>query len=976
MTSTEEIQPIVPKVIGEVFNCPFCSASFASQKELDNHIAMEHPTGEAIEKPKVELPPRDQLDIGEPKRGIYLVSPHGKLIAEGRKTMVVKSKKFDIGYEPLYLLEDKVCWGKIILSDPREISSTEFEKDRPKHFVTDEEAFKRWGWKKDEPLYAYDVKQKEIYSRPKPVSIPKGIQTFVDSSNIKFLEGKSMTSSELEYFHAFAHGHKMQELHDWLVDIYNIRQLPHIGVDYLDRSLELLIQDWRSYDPMKLIETDRGKKVVADDHRIVHAWYSDLKRGKKLMSPQFKNIGLEEQKKIVRNLHAKILEAFNKLDWKHESPLSSGTLDPSKIEQKDLEEVDDLYCNDLSDEEVKILDSRLHKLYNEIGKVTEPLQNAHIFCWKEMRQRDIPHDVDDPLTDASALEVVEYPTPRGFASKDSSVTVKDVLSCFPDKIILHDPPIQVHLVGHVVNEGSIPEGHDIDILFKQAFPDKRIINAFRKAVASKNPEIANRLHFVFDPNGPQIGFYIPVFKLSYSKVSPEEMIQHHPFEYLAKEKEVKLGVPFRNLKANSGLHKFEFFDPQELWTEWAASRIERGIVFEKKYDGMRFQVHKEGDTVKIITEDRQRDRADIFKKSVAELVSKVKGNVIFDSEMVEYNCRGKEVKDKEQICEALPREQMIPWVTTTKREMDDSGIVFHIHDCLWYGDKPLNNLPYIERLANRDKALPDGLEHWRRVPYWIATNQKEFETDMQKARTIPGSEGSMLKEKDSIYELDGRTTAWAKIKNLKEIDVMVWDVIPKKSSKTGAVLPGQFMYDCVFAIPSSLKDKVKDPLEYQGKTYVMIGRSYSSNTKCQKGDIILVRPVRVAEFKTKDEKLFWTWMFPLVGGKKPKKKEPDGLETIRKLVAMGTKVLSAEPFVLKLPICPVWDDSNTCPLKDRFARPMDNLTGEKEEYLKFPIACTLAFTHKCRYVKPYYYGEKDTDMLTIVDEDEDMEDIA
>ena len=633
-------------------------------------------------------------------------------------------------------------------------------------------------------------------------------------------------------------------------------------------------------------------------------------------------------------------------------------IDPNLINRKDLEQVDDVFCKKLSDKDLVALDRRLHAIYREIGKVTEPLSNAHIFAWSEMVHRNIQHTIDDPLTEATVRSVVEYPTPRGFASKDENdkpeLPVLRILNAFPEQIVLVDPPAHIHVCGSCVNKDISYPGHDIDLLIKQAYPDKRLIEALTSALREKDPEVANRIHWVFDPNGPQVGFSIPIYRLAYVRVPPNEWGKHSPWEYLS---EAKVGSPIRALKTGTGFNKYEFFEPEPLWNNWAASKIDKGIVMQKKYDGMRFQIHRKGDKVWCFTEDRQRDRANIFKKSIKELLDNIKSdNFILDSEMVWYNCKNKEVKDKEDLCEPRPREEMIPWITSTKMEMDDQDIVFHIHDCMIYDGEDYTQKPYTERLTAVGKILSKSLAHWKAVPGFEAKNKREFDRVLSKVRRLRGSEGAMLKVSDSIYKLTGRTTDWAKIKNVKEIDVMVWEVIAKKDSKTGRVIPGQYMYDSVISVPCSMKDKIKEDgfKEWKGKCYYRIGRTYSSAIRCEKGDILAVRPIRVAEFEEKG-KLYWTWMFPTVKAKNPVKKEPDGLDVVKKLIAAGTAPLtSLSEEVINLPICPFFEDASLCPLKNRFAGPVDQLSIKKM-HLRFPVACSLAYYWKCRYVKPYYY---------------------
>lgn len=637
-------------------------------------------------------------------------------------------------------------------------------------------------------------------------------------------------------------------------------------------------------------------------------------------------------------------------------------INPALIQRKDLEEIDDVFCKQLTDKQLSALDERLHKIYKEINRVTEPLHNAHVFVWKEMKSRRIPHEIEDPLTDKTALEVVEYPTPRGIASQDLKnsetkgvITLERALKAFPERIFIYDPPQHIHLVGRIVNKGEIPYDHDIDLLFKQSYRDERLIKEILKTLRAKDPEIAKRIHFVFDPHGPQIGHSIPLYRIAYKKLGGNELVKHSPWEYLRAK--VKVGTPVRSLKAQTGFKKFEFFEVIDLWNLWAADKVNKGIIIQKKYDGMRLHIHKQGNKVKIITEDRQRDRASFFKKSVQELVSKVKADgFILDTEMVEYNCRGKKVKDKEFICDQLPREEMIPWVVA-KKEMDDENIVFHVHDCMAFNNQDITEKGYQERYDLAKKIIGNKLEHFRMVPSFSANSKVSFERILSKIRRLKGSEGAMLKVKDSPYKLTGRTSEWAKIKNVKEIDVMVWEVIHKKT-KEGKIISGQYLYIAVFRIPETMKGQMreKDLVEWKGKTYAKIGKTYGTSVKCNKGDIITVKPIRVAQFTTKDKKFYFTWMFPWFGNKHPTKTEPDGIETVKRLAKIGTAPLTTlSDEIIILERCKFYLDDRICPMKPRFAHPTDRLS-RKKMFLRFPIACPFADYFRCRYVKPYYYG--------------------
>ena len=927
----EGVQIIPGKVREEV--CPVCSEIFASLRALLNHIKREHPQEYTYWK---EV-------LSEPRRGIHLVTPHARWIWEGKKTAFVKSREYRIlPGGRFYLLGENKCFGVIEVGEGKKINLDEFRELYPAHQITEEmreQWSKKYGGWKTGPLFFYPVKLVEKYGVPLDVELPKGPQMFIDKKNIIF---KTQIQEESLQFR------------------------------------EELIPFWKTYNPVKLITTERGRKALAQDHLIVHAWMNRLKKGQAMKSEQFRKYSLEEQKGIVKMLHEKIADTFKKLGWKHSTPLSGELpVDPAKVEVKDLEGVNDQYIAELTDKQLILLYNRLHWLYHNILKrVTEPLLNAHIFVLRSLNSRNLSYEkIEDRLQIITERIVTEYPTPKGFASAEVNpgiildelsreVSLAEVIDKFPDLIVLEEDPIHVFLCGGLVNRGKALPKHDIDILFKQSFPDPRIVHQFVNDLSTQDKELARRLHFVWDPHGPTIGHSAGIYRLAFKKLPFEEIRKSSPSDYLAGGGQaIQVMKPYRMLKPKSGFHKAEFFDVQEFWDKWAAAVIDRGLLIQKKYDGMRFQVHVKGNEIKIITEDKLRDRAVMFPKCIRELLDKKTAeSFVLDAEMVEYNCFSKDIRDKEEFCEALKREQMIPWIAVTKRVLDDEDIVFHIHDCVYFNGEDIHEKGYEERWDLIKKCFPSGLRHWRRVESSYADSPRDFFRAVKKERTRPGSEGAVAKIKDSAYKLTGRTGDWAKIKNLKNLSVMVWDIEQKKT-KEGVPLQ-QWIYYPVFLVPCNMRDQIREDqfIEWKGRCYARIGRAYGTKVKCERGDIIDVRPVQILENKDpKTGKLWWSWMFPYFEAKRPEKKEPDTITTVRRIVKVGTAPLPEELERLKillLPSCPYWKDGVICPLRERFWVPPEK--GEEslrvlEEYLKFPIGCKLANRFKCHFVKDYYY---------------------
>jgi len=113
-----------------------------------------------------------------------------------------------------------------------------------------------------------------------------------------------------------------------------------------------------------------------------------------------------------------------------------------------------------------------------------------------------------------------------------------------------------------------------------------------------------------------------------------------------------------------------------------------------------------------------------------------------------------------------------------------------------------------------------------------------------------------------------------------------------------------------------------------------------------------------------------TWMFPFYEGKHAAKSEPDTIDTVKKLVAQGTAPAKlSKVTIIDLAMCPFWQDEQICPLKERFLQPRDNLSEIQIQYLKYPVLCKFANSYRCRYIKKYYYGYKEFQFKSNLDED-------
>jgi hypothetical protein len=752
----------------------------------------------------------------------------------------------------------------------------------------------------------------------------------------------------LTYYHSICEHIDLVDLHNIIVEELTRRGYPHYKINDLDIFYEL-IKNWKTYDPRKVED-----RVLLDDWRIVNIWMKRLlDERKRFVSEQFKNYSLEEQIKIVRDLGRKIKKEMIRRGFHPTTQLFTflrWELPPDMT----IKDIDVKYIVGLTDKEL----IELWKYLTEL-EFTEDVFNAGVFTGIELYKRGIWEEYkgNSRLAKEVSDEVQEYAGPGEAILEEPKeyITLEEILKVLPSTFNIEGQPWSIYIAGRIVNEGKIPKDHDIDFIVRHE-PDPRITTAIKNL----QPKwLSERIHIVFDKEGPCVGNCVPIYQYGFFKTTKKEQIKGYgAYRELSRIEPISR---FKLMKQKSGWEKYEFFTLDSLYKNWASKYLDRGLFISKKYDGRAFSIQKKGDRIALITEDQQRDRSKEFPNVVKELKS-IPHNFILHGEMVAYDCKGKDIQSaklKEEICEEIPREDF-GWATVGKVSPEqEKSIVLHVHDII-YIDKDLHNLPYEERFKLLKKILPDKYQFIRIVESSPkVTNVRDFKKWINKLRRMKGSEGAFLRVADMEYPIkftgQNRSPLAAKIKNLKSIDVMVWNRVSKKT-KEGKELP-QYMYDCVYLIPCNLKNKFANIVEYNNKCYAPIGRTYATKDKNNRGDIIEVLVGRIREYKTK-EGIRYTWMFPKYKEKREDKKEPDTLDTVKKLSKVGPGMIVNLSNIIRLEMCP-YNKEEWCPLRKIFRIPRSHVLSKyKIEYLRFPVICELANIYKCWYLKSYYYGIK------------------
>ena len=271
----------------------------------------------------------------------------------------------------------------------------------------------------------------------------------------------------------------------------------------------------------------------------------------------------------------------------------------------------------------------------------------------------------------------------------------------------------------------------------------------------------------------------------------------------------------------------------EPTAEAIVERLGDPVWVEEKYDGIRCQVHKEGERVEFYSRELRRITGQF--PDLAARVRDVPANFIADGELLAW-----------QEGRALPFAEL---QKRLGRKGDDFFLGAEVPVSLWLydligvGGQSLLKLPLRERRARLD-ALP-LVPRMERAPYQLVHGAAAVEAAFLQARQR-GNEGLMAKDPASIYLPGRRGLAWLKLKKAyATLDVVVVGV------EWGHGKRRHVLSDYTFAI----RDESTGALlpvgkAYSGLTDVEIAHYtefFLQHTLEERGRYRLVQPVVVLE---------------------------------------------------------------------------------------------------------------------------------
>ena len=259
-------------------------------------------------------------------------------------------------------------------------------------------------------------------------------------------------------------------------------------------------------------------------------------------------------------------------------------------------------------------------------------------------------------------------------------------------------------------------------------------------------------------------------------------------------------------------------------------------IVEPKYDGLRAQVHKHGEQVKIF--DPQGDAVESKFPCLVKAVEKMAHqSFILDGEIVKY--RGKS---------RLAYQEMISFIRQEDRTTGDSSFRYKFFDVLYLNGADLTPEP----LEKRKKILMEDFQYGDFV-HPVKFERVTSDSLASKIKELSSAEGAMIRKSDSTY-FD--CSAWFEWKKERELEALVTKVIKNKG--------GSYNYVCVVGSRSNP---------------ILIGTTYSTNLEAKVGDIIRVQVDHLAE-----NQAGYSWYAPRVKDIRQDRKEPDPIPVLKRMM--------------------------------------------------------------------------------------------
>ncbi len=222
------------------------------------------------------------------------------------------------------------------------------------------------------------------------------------------------------------------------------------------------------------------------------------------------------------------------------------------------------------------------------------------------------------------------------------------------------------------------------------------------------------------------------------------------------EMSMKVGIPLKVMLALKVKDIDEGFE-----------RCGKPAEFEFKYDGMRMQIHKDGNEIKVFTR-----RLEEVTEQFPEVVDHIKKyvhetKIILDSEAVGYNKKTGKYLPFQSISQRIKRKYDI------HKMSEEFPVEVNVFDIINYKGKSVINEPFEERKKMIKKMIKNVPKKIKAAKSIVTANKKEVEIFYKEA-IDSGNEGLIIKKLDAPYKPGARVGFMVKLKGTKEnLDLVV-----------------------------------------------------------------------------------------------------------------------------------------------------------------------------------------------------------
>ncbi len=283
---------------------------------------------------------------------------------------------------------------------------------------------------------------------------------------------------------------------------------------------------------------------------------------------------------------------------------------------------------------------------------------------------------------------------------------------------------------------------------------------------------------------------------------------------------------------------------------------------QEKFDGMRVQLHKIDDKVKIYSYN-EKDITDKCKAQVEELKKKEYGDCIFDAELVLFDGD-----------DPLHRADTIAHVF--KGKYKDATLRCHVFDIIRHESQTLVDEELENRMTilfnNYSSKSSEAIAYPSKKDTRQADNLKDIQKYADEIMQNPASEGVVIKDSTSTYYIGTKKNPkWIKLKKFVDLDVIV---LEKKKTKSN-------LYSYTVGV-GPITEEMEGTVEIDKRQYLNVGKALNTKMAVNVGEIIRVK---VDEVKKKGDG------FSLFSAKPieiPEVEYPDKLITLE-LLSQDTK---------------------------------------------------------------------------------------